>query len=61
MPGGINTVPARVHASVDPVPPFGFIPADAKRAPVAELVDAPDSKSGLSTLRRFAQGLEKDV
>src|SRR5262245_7577008 len=32
--------------SIDPTRPLRFIPGARRRAPVAELVDAPDSKSG---------------
>jgi hypothetical protein len=35
--------------SIDRTQPFGFIPSAQDRAPVAELVDAPDSKSGFLT------------
>ena len=41
--------PAPWAWSVDPVPSIGFIRAARPRAPVAELVDAPDSKSGFLT------------
>src|SRR5205085_5839675 len=34
---------------VDRLRPIGFIPGAPQRAPVAELVDAPDSKSGFLT------------
>jgi hypothetical protein len=50
---------ARDPISVDPVPLIGFIRAAPERAPVAELVDAPDSKSRLSTLRRLAREQKK--
>jgi hypothetical protein len=57
-PGTSREQTGRGFASVDPVRPIGFIRGAPERAPVAELVDAPDSKSGLSTLRRLAQVLE---
>src|SRR5262249_17859976 len=41
--------PASIELVVDPVSSFGFIPGAPERAPVAELVDAPDSKSGFLT------------
>src|SRR3954466_577395 len=37
------------QGSVDHLRSIGFIPGAPQRAPVAELVDAPDSKSGFLT------------
>jgi hypothetical protein len=48
----MSRAPAALQAgisAVDRVPVLGFIPGAPQRAPVAELVDAPDSKSGFLT------------
>ena len=49
MHGAAYERTGRLPASVDQVSRFGFIRAAPQRAPVAELVDAPDSKSGFLT------------